>query len=291
MLTMSLTHHKISCPLCGAEMSTKNYTRHLRSCNTSKNNYVNYLALDAGYNSYDTTYNKTLYHVIARTDNCSDIDGFMSHFSVYNDLFCHCGEHTINIQNYEQLDDRDCNVKHQHVHFVGSWLDVDTNKSRILNKYFNEKKSFSTLDITSKIQDLTQFDVSPEQRELRREVHFRLLKVIWYIQTVNGHHPKHGHKNEITFKNKYLKNLYIKQHSTANIWCAHQYYDYLVKQKLRYKIIQTKYGFDKSQDIAKVKVKMQIVKEQHPNIKTVTQNQLEDSYHKYLESTINYKVV
>lgn len=291
MLTMSLTHHKISCPLCSAEMSTKNYTRHLRSCNTAKNNYVNYIALDAGYNSYDTTYNKTLYHVIARTDNCNDIDGFMAHFKVYNDLFCHCGEHSINLKTYEQLDDTDCSVKHPHVHFVGSWLEVDKNKSRILNKYFNEKKSFSTLDITGKIKDLTQFDVTDEQRELRRKVHFRLLKVIWYIQTVNGHHPKYGHKNEITFSTRYAKNLYIKQHSADNIWCASLYYDYLFKEKQRFEIIQIKHGLDKSADIAKVLIKMQIVEEQHPNIITITQNQLEDSYHKYLESTVNYKVV
>lgn len=283
---------KVDCPLCDKELSSNNYHKHLRHCNLKLQGYLDYKSLDAGYNAYDITNNKTLYHVMFRLDTCTNVDEFMSYWTVYNNIYAKCGSHGVVDLEYDQVCDHNL-TKNPHVHFVGSYNNPSINhRSDVLKKLFTSPKSYRCLDLTSASDNLLETDHSLEANHTRREAHFRLLKVIWYIQTVKGTHYKYDHKNKVVFKNKYEKNKFIKDHATNNMWSTKLYFDFICQQLARYKYMQDNGISIKNKSIiAHIDEKYNHLLTTYPGICTVTDEQLLKSYDLYLEYTICYKDV
>jgi len=271
----------VRCDLCLELMDSRNLGRHLKTC--TREPLHDWYSLDAQFNGYEVDIKNPPYHVMVRTDAFAEgytLDDFMQHWKVYNNIYAECADHRKVVEPLEQvdinMDTATHAVNHPHVHFIGYWLPGTKKKSDKLNKLFNDDKCFRALNLRGE-----KVNVKPWK------THLRLLKAIWYIQTVNGVHPKRGHKNPNTFSGKYNCNTHIKAISSENIWIQAQYYHYLKKLKssmdfkreIPIKISDYQYDLCIS--------KLEFIEKSTVGISEVQEVDIDNQYNDYLEHSLS----
>lgn len=207
-------HHtnKVTCDLCGNEKSISNYSKHRKICK-GKPQLPNYRLLD-----YPLSFDKKMFHVIYRTDCFIEPMGeqeFLANWDIYNNIHAYCGSHKVSSVEIDSKNIFNNTTSHPHAHFIGIWANTSRVKdNKYLAKFFTTRNSYRCINLLKEKEDGTSQPYN---------FHFRILQTIYYIQTVNGKHPKTHHMNPITFANEYYRKKYIKNLSTRELWIIEQY--------------------------------------------------------------------
>lgn len=269
---------KVECPGCNKSISLNNYSIHLKRCRANKV-LPYYRLLD-----YPLSFDVKLYHVIYRTDclTSEDDSAFLNNWEIYNNIHAQCGAHAQPSLDLDRKNMGDTSTKHEHSHFIGYWTNTEQAKSnKYLASFFDQKSAYKCVAL---------FDETTEPFV----AHYRVLQTIYYIQTVNGKHKKHNHKNITTFANDYYKKKHLKELTKDQLWIIVQYQQYLQSIKLRYDEIEILVNSDPAKyykliisdsKIEKLNVKLRFCDEVINNLQCTdlipSYDEVMESYHKY----------
>lgn len=174
---------------------------------------MDFNSLDDGFNPY-TTENE-IYHVVFRTDNCLDINKFISHWNIFNNITAQCSDHNCYPATFDEKP-KTIKFPYPHMHLIGSikspicYIDgrynIVTNDQRFA-PLFSDPNSYAGYRLLYGIKNYQYHNMTDYNIRMG---HYKLLQCIFKIQTADS---KFNHTNcnvftdHTTYKN-YLYKFY-----------------------------------------------------------------------------------